>query len=244
MDGHRARTCAGTGSDSGSELGRPPHARGRRKHEGPCPENGQADSRSRPLRRRAAMIPRPARVRIRRRNPCVLARRRLFGWKVRLLTAKLHQKEGKARWRRPHTGGRSSLRSPARPVKLAPIDADENWSRRHAERRRQITDWLWRTACWRLIAAVSVRRHRLFPSSSSCSCGRSTYVLARVPVTVPNRRAAWLRRRLGIGPQSVDADVDDGQWSACGGTDLSALFQSRLREIRQATVGEPTCQRR
>lgn len=30
---------------------------------------------------------RPARVRIRSRNPCVRARRRLFGWKVRLLTA-------------------------------------------------------------------------------------------------------------------------------------------------------------
>ncbi len=28
---------------------------------------------------------RPARVRMRRRNPCVLWRRRLFGWKVRLL---------------------------------------------------------------------------------------------------------------------------------------------------------------
>jgi len=30
---------------------------------------------------------RPARVRMRRRNPWVLARRRLFGWKVRLLTS-------------------------------------------------------------------------------------------------------------------------------------------------------------
>ncbi len=46
----------------------------------------QAASRSRPLRRRAARIARPARVRIRRRKPCVLCRRRLFGWKVLLLT--------------------------------------------------------------------------------------------------------------------------------------------------------------
>ena len=49
----------------------------------------QADSSRRPLRRRAAMIARPARVRIRSRKPCVLARRRLFGWKVRLLTIRL-----------------------------------------------------------------------------------------------------------------------------------------------------------
>jgi hypothetical protein len=42
--------------------------------------------RGRPLPRRAAMIARPARVRIRRRKPCFLCRRRLFGWNVRLLT--------------------------------------------------------------------------------------------------------------------------------------------------------------
>ena len=45
---------------------------------------GQADSSVRPLRRRAAMMARPARVRMRKRNPWVLARRRLFGWNVRL----------------------------------------------------------------------------------------------------------------------------------------------------------------
>ena len=39
----------------------------------------QADSSRRPLRRRAEMIARPARVRMRSRKPCVLARRRLFG---------------------------------------------------------------------------------------------------------------------------------------------------------------------
>jgi hypothetical protein len=46
----------------------------------------QALSRSRPLCLRAARTARPARVRIRSRKPCVFARRRLFGWNVRLLT--------------------------------------------------------------------------------------------------------------------------------------------------------------
>ncbi len=46
----------------------------------------QALSRWRPLARRAEMIARPARVRMRSRKPWVLARRRLLGWKVRLLT--------------------------------------------------------------------------------------------------------------------------------------------------------------
>lgn len=38
-----------------------------------------AESSVRPLRRRAPRIARPARVRMRKRNPCTLARRRLFG---------------------------------------------------------------------------------------------------------------------------------------------------------------------
>ena len=46
----------------------------------------QALRRARPLRRRAARTARPALVRMRSRKPCVLARRRLFGWNVRLLT--------------------------------------------------------------------------------------------------------------------------------------------------------------
>jgi len=46
----------------------------------------QALSFSRPLCLRAARTARPARVRIRSRKPCVFARRRLFGWNVRLLT--------------------------------------------------------------------------------------------------------------------------------------------------------------
>jgi hypothetical protein len=49
--------------------------------------SAQAARRLRPLRRRDARMARPARVRIRRRKPCVLWRRRLFGWNVRLLTS-------------------------------------------------------------------------------------------------------------------------------------------------------------
>ena len=59
----------------------PPHATVSGKH-----ETRQAESFARPLLRRLARIARPARVRMRSRKPCVLARRRLFGWKVRLLT--------------------------------------------------------------------------------------------------------------------------------------------------------------
>jgi hypothetical protein len=58
-------------------------SRGRGEHA------AQADRRLRPLARRAARIARPARVRMRSRNPWVRDLRRLFGWKVRLLTVDL-----------------------------------------------------------------------------------------------------------------------------------------------------------
>jgi hypothetical protein len=60
----------------------------------------QADRVERPLPRRDERIARPARVRMRSRKPWVFARRRLFGWKVRLLTRGL-QKCLSSRARRP-----------------------------------------------------------------------------------------------------------------------------------------------
>ena len=49
-----------------------------------CRADDQAVSFARPLVRRLFPIARPARVRKRNRKPCTRARRRLFGWKVRL----------------------------------------------------------------------------------------------------------------------------------------------------------------
>ena len=81
------RELSGAGSDkqyhprSVHRLGIPEYALDPRGAHRP----GQPETlrRLRPLRRRAARIDRPARVRIRRRNPWVFARRRVFGWYVR-----------------------------------------------------------------------------------------------------------------------------------------------------------------
>jgi hypothetical protein len=77
-------------TDDGGTARASPGAHGQRElrapaHPGRWRQN-QALSRARPLDRRAARTARPARVRMRSRKPCVLARRRLFGWNVRLLT--------------------------------------------------------------------------------------------------------------------------------------------------------------
>jgi hypothetical protein len=66
------------------ELRRPPHAVARGKHRQKTCRSDQAVSSRRPLRRRPDTMARPALVRIRKRKPCTRARRRLFGWKVRL----------------------------------------------------------------------------------------------------------------------------------------------------------------
>jgi hypothetical protein len=70
--------------DRGVEIGRPRHAVPRGKHRCPTGVGYQAVSERRPLPRRFDTMARPALVRIRRRKPCTRARRRLFGWKVRL----------------------------------------------------------------------------------------------------------------------------------------------------------------
>src|SRR3954464_8408463 len=75
-----------TAADSGGELGAGTHACRGRQHWRPAV---QAESRARPLRRRPARMARPAAGRRRRRTPWVFARRRLFGWNVRLLTEEL-----------------------------------------------------------------------------------------------------------------------------------------------------------
>jgi hypothetical protein len=84
MDDEAAPACLGPTPHHGTEVLTAPQTRGDRQHNAPRRRPDQADSSARPLRRRAARMPRPARVRIRSRNPWVRARRRLFGWKVRL----------------------------------------------------------------------------------------------------------------------------------------------------------------
>jgi len=77
-------------SDRGREVGLLAHPGHRGQHRtAPLHRRcraAQTLTRARPLRRRDARMARPARVRMRSLNPCVFARRRLFGWNVRLLT--------------------------------------------------------------------------------------------------------------------------------------------------------------
>lgn len=64
---------------------------GRRSRDSePSTCRAQPARRTRPRRRREERMARPARVRMRRRKPWVRLRRRLLGWKVRLLTRMLH----------------------------------------------------------------------------------------------------------------------------------------------------------
>ncbi len=78
------RTAVAKSSRRVSRVGAESNARYPPKYAPNANASPQADSSMRPLRRRAARMARPARVRMRNRNPWVLARRRLFGWNVRL----------------------------------------------------------------------------------------------------------------------------------------------------------------
>ena len=91
MDDEERAPGPASSAHRGRKVLAPPQPIFGRQHVMTC-LRGQADRRARPLPRRDARIARPARVRIRSRKPWVLARRRLFGWKVRLLTRGLQKK--------------------------------------------------------------------------------------------------------------------------------------------------------
>lgn len=103
--------------DCRTEIGRPPHSVPRGKHRRAT--RAQAVNACRPLRRRPETIARPARVRIRNRKPCTRARRRLFGWKVRLPLATAHSPLASGIASAGHTGGRRCLAQAMRSVSLA-----------------------------------------------------------------------------------------------------------------------------
>ncbi len=81
---------------------------------------GQTLTRARPLRRRAARTARPALVRMRSRNPCVFARRRLFGWNVRLLTGAPDTVHGSE-----NAGAGGQARADSAQAELAPGGPDQ-----------------------------------------------------------------------------------------------------------------------
>lgn len=89
-DDHAAPDALATTDHRGEVSAAPQTLRGG-QHDSPRPADQtwrpQAARRARPLLRRVEMMARPARVRMRSRKPWVFARRRLFGWKVRLLTS-------------------------------------------------------------------------------------------------------------------------------------------------------------
>ncbi len=58
----------------------------------------QADSRTRPWRRRALMTARPARVAIRWRKPCLLDLLRVLGWNVRFISTSFRRSGATRRW--------------------------------------------------------------------------------------------------------------------------------------------------
>ncbi len=94
--------CPSAMPDRCTEVGRSSHPVLSREHRRTA--CAQAVSERRPLLRRAVTMARPARVRIRNRNPCTRARRRLLGWKVRLPLATAHSPYCVLRHAARHTG--------------------------------------------------------------------------------------------------------------------------------------------
>jgi hypothetical protein len=80
MDHQAAAAGATPTAKHRGEVAVTPQTLGGREHALVPHWQRQAERRARPLDRRAEITARPARVRMRRRNPWVFARRRLLGW--------------------------------------------------------------------------------------------------------------------------------------------------------------------
>ena len=132
-------------------------------------EPGQTARLLRPLRRRADRMARPARVRMRRRKPCTLWRRRLFGWYVRLLTSFLRRV---VEVNLVRTGG---AKSPGRMLEHVARDAD-------------------RPPCGGPSATAVDMRHR----SNQATCQRYASAFHRVKPPGPPRGALRLRPGLPL----------------------------------------------
>lgn len=196
----------------------------------PCSSaRNQTVSSLRPFDRRAARIARPARVRIRSRKPCFLARRRLLGWKVRLDTGVLL--EGRRTGSRPADDcdrpdglvpGAIPRLGLATVGRLAHTVKQQLIQRSTPDRRRG-----WQVA------------RRLLGSALPHPSIRA----ARAGDRLPRRSADPATSRVSLPcPQVVDGRVDDGGRPLCRCPPSGALrtVRSDLITVRTCLVGRPS----
>lgn len=155
MDHHGAPTRPPSGADGAAEVVGPAQPVRRGQHEVVTVEDvAQAARRWRPLLRREAMMARPARVRIRRRKPCFLCRRRLFGWNVRLLTGMTPVRVSRSHCRQTHRWIRRWYGSCRSTEKRSPHRAQ------HETAGSTPTDPRYAAACGRVKPVIPMVIHR------------------------------------------------------------------------------------
>jgi hypothetical protein len=152
----------------------------------------QADSRARPLRRRAPMMDRPARVRMRNRKPWVLARRRLFGWKVRFTSGLQRVDRGSHQSGTDDRPG-TRTRVPSKPSPdRSTVRGSVGQGQTGRTNRRRIQPARVRTRYPRIPAADRRRRHA---ENTGESCGQRLMPRAGVVSVAGSTRATTTRSR-------------------------------------------------
>jgi hypothetical protein len=152
------------------------------------------------LRRRVDRIARPARVRIRRRNPWVFARRRLFGWNVRLLTEHSKIADGARRARRGPFWATAYGTGGGRPGQTRPATRVSPAGRVKPTRRQPEIDCGERVVAAHITLLASRRRRSpppcgvAHPKCKSVESGRH-----RSDTTVSRARSTVCGRRCGHG---------------------------------------------
>jgi hypothetical protein len=185
--------------------------------------------RERPLARREEMIARPARVRIRSRKPCFLWRRRLFGWKVRLLTrgssaavgclqAWVFRCDVSHRGLRPvpRSGGPPVLALPVQDVPVRETKGDEMAGTRHLRRCDSTSERYG-------LPGHVVKRSRYLRRSFDDGSGLGERLLST--------RATKLRRR-----EARDVGIPEGVW---GWPRIREAGEERVASLRGRALMSP-----
>jgi hypothetical protein len=163
------------------------------------------------LRRRAAMTARPARVRIRSRKPWTFARRRLFGWNVRLLTGapgcSSDQLRIKANCHAPRrrvslltvkgipAQVKLSAQVPQRPLSAGPLSVYHRWNTAVFERIPPRRLRLWKINVHRPVNGARRASREGKPRRSGGARGAPRYTGVRSALSAHMWTALWTNER-------------------------------------------------
>ena len=197
-------------------------------HAAPCdrssPGPRQTVRRERPFLRRRLIVRRPARVRIRARNPCVRARLRFLGWYVRFIASPMRRPPCAATARRALSCRRVSIKSL--------LQRSGDWPDATLPDRRNLLRAHLRDAAGTRRRQLFEARFTMLESRAASAVRRSRTGFAGAPCQTPTT--------LGRGSWKISSSRDT--WTHARDALRAALPEDVYRDLARAAAARRRCQ--